>query len=159
LAHTDIPWSERAMSSGSGGANERATQQPPFDPDVFARESESHIETAPVSKRPTVPPLPSYTNLRDSCREFAASESTTSETAERTKTPTLSAVVDLLTSMDDLAWFNLDARARAIVTVIDGELIVEEILAVTHIDIDTGIAILAVMAQDGIVAFRPRDTR
>jgi len=116
------------MSSGSGGANDRATQQPPFDPDVFARESESHIETAPVSKRPTVPPIPSYTNLRDSCRQFPASEPATSETAERTKTPTLSAVVDLLASTDDLEWFNLDGPARAIVTVIDGALIVEEIL-------------------------------
>jgi hypothetical protein len=147
------------MSNRSGRAHDRPTQQPPFDPEVFARESESQVEAAPVSKRPTVPPLPSYTNLRDSCREFLALEPTTSETAERTKTPTLSAVVDLLASMDDLEWFNLDTRARAIVTLIDGELIVEEILAVTHIDIDTGMAILAGMAHDGIVSFRPRDTR
>jgi hypothetical protein len=139
---------------------ERAlTERPPFDVERYARESEARIEVLPESRRTTEPPPPEHTNLRESCRDLRASvgalqgDSATAETS-LTSTPTLGAVAVSLVGRDDCEWFDLDDRARAIVAIIDDELIVEEILASTHTPIPEGIAIFAQLARLGIVGFR-----
>ena len=139
---------------------ERArTERPPFDVERYARESEAHIEITPDSRRDTVPPSPEHTNLRESCRDLRAAiapqpgEQPASDASIAT-TPTLGAVVVSLVGRDDSEWFDLDDRARAIVALVDGELIVEEILAATHTPIPDGIEIFAQLARLGIVGFR-----
>jgi len=139
---------------------ERArTERPPFDVERYARESEARIEITPDSRRDTVPPPPEHTNLRESCRDLRAAiapqpgEQPASDASIAT-TPTLGAVVVSLVGRDDSEWFDLDDRARAIVAIVDGELIVEEILAATHTPIPDGIEIFAQLARLGIVGFR-----
>jgi hypothetical protein len=139
---------------------ERArTERPPFDVERYARESEARIEITPDSRRDTVPPPPEHTNLRESCRDLRAAiaqqpgEHPASDASIAT-TPTLGAIVVSLVGRDDSEWFDLDDRARAIVAIIDGELIVEEILAATHTPIPEGIELFAQLARLGIVGFR-----
>jgi hypothetical protein len=139
---------------------ERAlTERPPFDVERYARESEARIEVLPDSRRSTEPPPPEHTDLRESCKDLrvaVASEPAdqAGEVTSLTKTPTLGAVVVSLVGHDDYEWFDLDDRGRAIVDIIDGQLIVEEILAATHTPVPEGIALFAKLAQLGLVAFR-----
>jgi hypothetical protein len=139
---------------------ERArTERPPFDVERYARESEARIEIVPDSRRDTVPPSPEHTNLRESCRDLRAAIAPTEgqqpgSEAPITSTPTLGAVVVSLVGRDDSEWFDLDDRARAIVAIVDGDLIVEEILAATHTPIPEGIELFTQLAGLGIVGFR-----
>jgi hypothetical protein len=139
---------------------ERArTERPPFDVERYARESEARIEVLPDSRRDTVPPPPEHKNLRESCRDLrAAIPSLQSESADGdaslTSTPTLGAVVVLLVGRDDTEWFDLDDRGRAVMAIVDDQLIVEEILAATHTPVPEGIELFANLAQLGLVGFR-----
>lgn len=138
---------------------ERAlTERPPFDVERFARESETRVEAAPDSRRATEPPPPEHTNLRESCKDLLTAIAP--QAGDRPSgvllapTPTLGAVAVRLVSREDLEWFELDERGRAIVAIVDDHLIVEEILAATHMPISDGIAVLAHLARLGILAFR-----
>jgi hypothetical protein len=139
---------------------ERAlTQRPPFDVERYARDSENGIESAPDSKRATEPPPPEHTNLRESCRDLRAAiapqpSDHPSGVVPLTYTPALGAVAVPLLSPEDYDWFELDERSRAIVAIVDDDLIVEEILAATHTPIPDGIAVFAQLARLGLVAFR-----
>jgi hypothetical protein len=139
---------------------ERAlTERPPFDVERYARESEARSEVVPDSKRTTEPPSPEHTNLRESCRDLRAAMAAQqgdrpSVDASLTSTPTLGAVAVSLVGREDSEWFDLDDRARAIVAIIDDELIVEEILAATHTPIPEGIELFAQLARLGLVGFR-----
>jgi hypothetical protein len=135
------------------------TERPPFDVERYARESEARIEAVPESRRDTEPPPPEHTNLRESCRDLrAALAPQPDEGAGRarslTPTPTLGAVAVPLVAREDHEWFELDDRGRAIMGLVDDQLIVEEILAATHTTIPDGIALFAHLARLGLVAFR-----
>lgn len=139
---------------------ERAlTARPPFDVERYARESDTQVEVAPDSRRATEPPPPEHTNLRESCRDLRAAiapqgNDCPGDVALLTSTPTLGAVAVRLVGLEDLEWFELDERARAVVAVVDDSLIVEEILAATHTPIPDGVAVFAQLARLGLVAFR-----
>lgn len=136
-----------------------STQRPPFDVERYARESESGVEAAPNSTRATEPPPPEHTDLRESCRDLRAAIAPkpgdrTSEVVALSYTPALGAVAVPLLSPEDYDWFELDERSRAIVALVDDNLIVEEILAATHTPIPDGIAVFTHLAGLGLVAFR-----
>jgi hypothetical protein len=139
---------------------ERAlTERPPFDVERYARESEARIEVLPDSRRSTEPPPPEHTNLRESCRDLRVAVASQQadpgeEVAPLTSTPTLGAVAVSLVGHDDYEWFDLDDRGRSIMAIVDGQLIVEEILAATHTPVPDGIALFDQLAQAGLVAFR-----
>jgi hypothetical protein len=141
---------------------ERAlTERPPFDVERYARESEARIEVVPDSRRTTEPPPPEHSNLRESCRELRVSvppqpDVNVGGAASLTSTPTLGAVAVPLVAREDYAWFDLDERGRAIVSIIDDQLIVEEVLEATHTPVSEGIAVFDRLARLGLVAFRVR---
>jgi hypothetical protein len=70
---------ERSKNEQPGTKHESgdriSTAPPPFDPEEYARSSESilaaepHLESQRVLLRPTAPPDPTYEELRDSCSE------------------------------------------------------------------------------------------
>jgi hypothetical protein len=86
----------------------------------------------------------------------AAAESATriprGEAALATK-PTLGSIAVLLVAPDDLEWFNLEPPARALLNAVDGETIVEDLLAFSRIDVAEGLAMLEALANSGLVAF------
>jgi hypothetical protein len=59
----------------------------------------------------------------------------------------------LLVAHEDLELFRLEPREHALLALVDGETIVEELLAVTHADIADGVAMLEALASAGLVAF------
>jgi hypothetical protein len=124
------------------------TVPPPFDPDQYARESESTMATSPPSQKPTSPPEPFYAELRESCSsthmpaaapvdpEEAPSPPSVDWTSEvrvaekptgPVSYPTLDAVPRLVVSAEDLSWFDLDPEARAIVDRVNGARTIAEI--------------------------------
>lgn len=139
---------------------ERAlTLPPPFDIERYARESEDVLEAAPNSTRDTEPPPPEHASLRESCRDLKSAIAPqvtehTSGVIAISSTPALGAVAVPLVSPEDYDWFELDERSRAIVALVDDNLIVEEILAATHTPISDGIAVFAKLASLGLVGFR-----
>ncbi|MGH7293473.1 MAG: hypothetical protein ACRELB_01000, partial [Polyangiaceae bacterium] len=81
------------------------TVRPPFDPEAFARESESNIrvDTQPPSKRPTTPPA---ANLP----QYAAG--LTSGTMVSLGSVSSDAIPMLAVARDDLEWFDLSGPVR-----------------------------------------------
>ncbi len=133
------------------------TDRPPFDVEHYARESEARIEAAkaPDSRRDTSPPPSVHGRLRDSCKDLAvAQRDGESGVTALTSTPALGAVAVPLVSDEDIGWYDLGDSGRAVLEHVDDRLIVEEILAVTHVPIPEGIAVFQRLAQLGLVAFR-----
>jgi hypothetical protein len=143
---------ERPKGPPRRRGEERPTEQPPFDPDEFARTSELRLEVAVALKQSTAPPPSAHGRLRDSCKDLRLNPPVPGE--RRTKTPTLGAVAVLLVSREDLAWFDLEPQARTLADLVDGEMIVEEILAIAHTDVDRGIAVFRQLAAQSVVEFR-----
>ncbi len=141
----------------------RATERPPFDLDEYVRDSEARLQIAPPAKLPanapsTQPPPPEHASLLDSCKQLPVAPSDGDEAGSSTLdprrvTPTLDAVAVLLLTADDLEWLDLDAEARALIALVDDQLIVEEILTLTKTDVVRGIAIFERLAAEGVVAF------
>jgi hypothetical protein len=138
---------------------DRPTQPPPFDPQAYARHSERQLAAAPVrfEQKPTEPPDPLHGSLRDSCKDLrvapAAEAPLPRPDPSRVPAATLDSVVVLLVAPSDLPRFRLDRRAQALLSLVDGEMIVEEILAITDTDPKTGLAIFTSLARAGLVAF------
>jgi hypothetical protein len=149
---------ETSGSAASGGG-ERPTEPPPFDPEQYARDSESHLLKRGDDRRPTSPPTSTHEALRDSCQDLlavVAAESGTRiprrEAALATR-PTLGSVAVLLVAHDDLEWFNLEPLARTVLNAVDGETIVEDLLSFSRLDVAEGLAMLESLANSGLVAF------
>lgn len=122
------------------------TVRPPFDPEAFARESETNIradvranirmpESAPppASTRPTVPPppgLPVYTAAVGAA-----------------------AVPVLGISRDDLEWFDLSPVARNVLGYVTGEDSIDAICTRSGLRLDDVVDVLEGLARDGVVVF------
>ena len=137
---------------------DRPTVVPPFDAEEYARDSESELAAARArGERQTTPPSALHGSLRDSCkdlRKLVELETRSSRTElAHAATPRLDSVVVPLVSEAELERLGLDSAALALLAVVDGEMIVEEILAVTHVEIADGLATLATLAKAGLVAF------
>jgi hypothetical protein len=152
------------MGAGDGNTKrgEQPTQAPPFDPETYARDSEHMlVSTVCESAPPTAPPAEIHARLRESCKDLRAAlqpAEARGRDSRMVREPTLDAVVVLMIARADLEWFDLNPLAKTIAAAVDDEMIVEELLAVTHTDIAQGLAALEALAAAGVVAFTvPRD--
>jgi hypothetical protein len=146
--------SNSGRGSTRGSSLERTTERPPFDPDAFARASESTLAVTPMEgdeQRPTSPPQSSHARLRESCKEVLAAV----PLPELSDVPALGAVAVLLVAGEDLAWFQLaESTQRTIISHVDGRTIVEDVLAKARVEVDLGLRLLSELAREGIVGFR-----
>ena len=123
------------------------TVRPPFDPEAYARESESSIrlDTVPPSNRPTAPPppgMPQYT------------PGVTSGTMQSLGSVTSDAVATLAVAREDLEWFDLPVLSRSLLALIDGRETIASLARRAGIALDRAMASFHEMARDGIVTLR-----
>jgi hypothetical protein len=118
---------------GNAGASEPTTVRPPFDPEVFARESDSKVHDAlPPSARPTVPPAnPAGTHA-----------------ASPTDVPTLAV------AREDLEWFDLSPSARELLLHINGRDAVDALAERARSPVTEVLRELARLADEGLVTWR-----
>jgi hypothetical protein len=123
------------------------TVRPPFDPEEYARESDSkiRIEASPPSARPTAPPppgLPQYTpGLASGTMHSLGSVSS-------------DAVPALAMAEEDLAWFDLPKVARALILFIDGQSTLGAICVRAGLALDAAMAACHELERQGIVTLR-----
>jgi len=112
--------------------SEPPTVRPPFDPDSFARESDSRvrIEVDPPSRRPTVPPVVLLASER-------AGE-----------------VPSLALGREDLEWFELSAMARSLLRHVNGRDTVDVIASRLAMPVADVITELDGLAREGVVTVR-----
>jgi hypothetical protein len=139
---------ERGAIRSSAEEGARPTVRPPFDPEKFARESDSNLRVleeggenggvegrrpAP-SSRPTVPPppgLPDYTPVIG-----------------------IDGVPQLVVARDDLEWFDLTPEARTLLKHVDGQCPVAAISEKMHLPANDVITELERLAGEGLVSWR-----
>jgi hypothetical protein len=118
---------------------EPTTVRPPFDPEEFARKSESSIRVndgatpPPPSAKPTAPPPPGIP-------VYAAASGG-------------DAIPLLVVSRDDLEWFELTPKARAMLAHVDGQHTVAAICSSTGLQLGDALEALEELAREGLVAF------
>jgi hypothetical protein len=114
------------------GHSEPPTVRPPFDPDTFARESDSRvrIEVEPPSRRPTVPPVHAVAGER---------------TGE---------VPSLAMGREDLEWFDLSPMARSMLRHVNGRDTVDVIASRLAMPVQDVITELDRLAREGVVTVR-----
>jgi hypothetical protein len=122
-----------ADQRGSAGASEPTTVRPPFDPEVFARESDSKVHDAlPPSARPTVPPA----------------GPASPHAAGPTDVPTLAV------AREDLEWFDLSPSARELLLHINGHDAVDTLAERAQSPVTEVLRELARLADEGLVTWR-----
>lgn len=123
----------------------RTTVRPPFDPEQFARESDSRIriEEDPPSTRPTAPPPP---GLPQYAREEGALRSSASMGSD--------VVPSLAIAREDLAWFELPRLARDLLGHIDGRSTLAVVCARGGFVIEAATAACNELERQGIVTLR-----
>jgi hypothetical protein len=121
-------------------ATNRTTVRPPFDPEQFARESDSMIgvDAEPPSERPTTPPppgLPLYTpGMPPSFAE-----------------PGSDVIPTLAVAREDLEWFELTDIARDLLEHFDGRSTLALICAQGGFALDAALAVCRELSRQGIV--------
>jgi hypothetical protein len=151
-------------------ATERPTIVPPFDPEEFARESESglHAAAAPTSPPPTprvlARPEAPFLELTPS----RSTRSPSSPDAPEIEEPPvdvdldgsdalnalgLHAVPVLGVSRDELEWVVLSADADRLLTFIDGARTLEAVAAMAKTSAEEVAAVLLDLADQGLVSF------
>jgi hypothetical protein len=122
------------MSDRKAKKEHLPTAPPPFDPEEFARESESMVVGKPTaSMHPTMPPEPFYQELRESCSDsmeaaepspdsydFQSEVRVLSSAPLPRDIPSLDSVPFIAMQADDLAWFDLPADAKSVLALVDG---------------------------------------
>jgi hypothetical protein len=165
-----VPVTTVTMAHGSGraagqertqqaAAADQPTEPPPFDPALYAHESETRLQKSADDGIATSPPTKLHDKLRDSCDDLlavvaaeSASRNPRKEAAAATR-PKLGSVAKLLVAREDLEWFHLEPPERVLLAMVDGETIVEELLLVSRTDIADGLAIFEALAKAGFIAF------
>lgn len=151
----------KRKASHADGAGERPTVRPPFDPEAFARESESGLhEAVPASSlrptmrpfhRPEVPPLewgatrtplPSTPELDEPAASCDALDALGAD-----------AVPILAVSREGLEWVVLATDASRLLAHVDGARSLEVVSAMANIATEDGAAILLDLGDQGIVSF------
>jgi hypothetical protein len=124
-----------------------ATVRPPFDPEAFARESDSkvRVETDPVSARPTAPPPPGIP-------QYAPGLS--SGTMHSLGSVTSDAIPTLAVARDDLEWFELPAFTRDLLHLVDGHEPIAAICLRGGIALDRAMAAFHELVNDGVITLR-----
>ena len=133
-----------------------STKPPPYDPVRYARDVDARLEAEPPSRKPTGPPHPSHPALRDSCKDLRdmLPGLDADWDGELSSTPTLGAVAVLMVGGDELECLAPTESDRSLLGFVDGKLTVEEILAVSHVDVVTGVETFGRLARLGVVCFR-----
>jgi hypothetical protein len=133
-------------------ATERPTWRPrcPADSSVQASAAWFAVAEDFASSRPTSPPGPDHSTLRDSCRDFHPESGTAPASG-----PRLGTIPFLLVSDEVLEWLELEASTRGIAWFIDDMMTVEEVLALAQVPVDEGLRIFDDLASRQVVGFRP----
>ncbi len=140
----------RRVGTEEEGSREATTVRPPFDPETFARESDSNMRVleesgrapaerprdhgAGVFSRPTVPPppgVPSYAAIIG-----------------------VEGIPELVVAREDLEWFDLSPEARTLLQHVDGENAVAVICDKVHLPENDVISELERLAGEGLVSWR-----
>jgi hypothetical protein len=126
------------------------TVRPPFDPEVFARESESRLRVAHVATHvPVASPM-------DDADAPPTSQSATRLTAAGATAdlPADEAVPFVAVSPEELEWFELDADAKAVLGIVNGERSIGHIADALGIGPTVASAVLVRLSHENIVGFR-----
>lgn len=126
-------------AAADNGTREPVTVRPPFNPEKFARESDSSLRVheergAAPSNRPTVPPppgLPDYSSLLG-----------------------VHGIPELVVAREDLEWFNLTPEARNVLQYVDGVNAVSAICDKVRRPANDIIGELERLAGEGLVSWR-----
>ena len=119
---------------------EPETVRPPFDPEEFARESDSLIR---IEAAETVPP-PAMSTPRGG--------TSGTMTALAAVGPEL--VPSLALSRDDLEWFDLEPVARVLLRYVTGGEPVEAIARNAGVSLEQAVAVLHELAREGILTWQ-----
>jgi hypothetical protein len=127
---------------------ESSTVPPPFDPEEYARESDSRIriETTPSSSRSTAPP-PTGT-----MPEYAPRE--TSGTMQALGSVSTDAVPVLAVAREDLEWFDVAPYHRALLRYVDGRETIAVICARSCFKVDEALAAFHQLVRDGLITLQ-----
>jgi hypothetical protein len=140
--------SAQPLPEGTEDVDQRSTVRPPFDPEQFARESDSRVAADARASRSDIPTAPPPPGL--------------SQYAPRAVSGTVpigaalghESVPQLAVAREDLAWFDLSPRARLVLGHIDGCAPVSAICAAAGIELDEAVSLLHGLARDGVVTWR-----
>ena len=155
------------MSDGKAH-RELETIPPPFDPEEYAKDSESMIVGKPTaSMKPTMPPEPFYNDLRESCSDrmvaadpapdsldFQSEVRVLSSAPLPRDIPSLDAVPFLAMQTDDLAWFDLGADSKSVLSLVDGCTPIGLILTRSPLSADDTCQIVRELLGLGIIEVR-----
>jgi hypothetical protein len=156
-----------------------STLPPPFDPEEYARESESTMVAPPAAaytQRPTAPPDAAYDELRESCStqmvaakplelpyEGGAGDWQSEVRVVSTppaadlgddELPPLESVPVLAVAQEDLAWFDLDAETNALVKKVNGRDSIAKIAAASKVQPADAQQIFQELAKVGAIELR-----
>jgi hypothetical protein len=119
--------------------SDRPTALPPFDPNAFARESESRmVASAPISRIPISDVEPIADIEEKLLRRFG----------------TRASVLVLCVAFDEVKTLALDHREGFLLSLIDGASTVDQILDVCGMPSIEATRILCRLAAEGVVAFQ-----
>jgi hypothetical protein len=132
------------VSSRRRSRQDRETCRPPFDPEAFARESDSQLlEADEAPTKPSLEPKRLSSGLR-------AAVSLPAEPSGADEVPVL------VVSRDDIAWFHLDKRALALVHAIDGVSTMAEVVSASRLGPDDAFAGFEQLLCERVIELRPR---
>ena len=136
--------------AAEGARSERPTVAPPFDPEAFARDSESRLSTAP-------PPESSVPTARTSeMRAIVASGPDLEEAGVGSLRDLLGddTVPVVIASADELGWLDLPPEAEKLLAHINGVSTFERICAKANVSSEDGALIVLELAEQGVISFR-----
>ena len=118
---------------GKAGAPQPPTIRPPFDPEEFARETDTRMrhESEPASGRPTAPPPAPGSRA----------------SASNASVPTLAV------SRDDLEWFSLSGPAREVLGQVNGRDTVEKLAGALGMPTERALTELEGLAREGVITW------
>ena len=129
---------------------EPPTVRPPFDPEAFARESDSKIRVeskAPPSARPTMP-APALDQETEQAKRSTSGTMVVQHPAAADTVPALAV------SNEDLEWFELDPTAAVLLALVDGTTSVGELCERQGIPIEEGTGLVDQLRRQGLVTWR-----
>ena len=127
-------------------ATTRTTVRPPFDPEQFARETDSRVgDTDPPSERPTAPPPPGLPQYAPGA---------TSGTMPVLASLDVDVVPALVIAREDLEWFELPKAARDLLGEVDGHTTLGTLCARAGFPLDAALSLCHELDRQGLVTLR-----
>jgi hypothetical protein len=140
--------------------NQRPTVSPPFDPEAFARESESKLRTGTARARISDfaseldDEPPTRRTLTDPAQSGVKVKRAPAQNDPSGRGVLKSSVPLLTVSFAELRTMPLDHRAGFLISLIDGASTVEMILDMSGMPENEALSILGSFAQQGIIALK-----